>query len=217
MRRRLQHEQGHCRPGHLQHVGALCARALFFGPLLANASSIFWGVTAFYSIYSVKYYQFNGHLPGYDRGAAKGSQNIDPDMAAFSTAPHDEELYARINNMDPDYDHDPRDPHDYRSDVGASAVAGSSYANPGSHVDSSYLGAGGLSHVGSVSAVGGGSSVASHAMENPFDDGHGLHPAASHGSLGTSVSHGGYMPPTVHDAYDEDRPARFPDAEYDRH
>ncbi|KIH94391.1 chaperone-binding protein [Sporothrix brasiliensis 5110] len=172
-----------------------------------NTPSIFFGITTFLSIYSLKYYQMNGHLPGYETTGAKGGQNIDPDMAAFSTAPHDEEPYARINNMDPDYDH-----NDYQSDMGGygggSTVGGggSSYANAGSHMDTTYLGGGGSSY--------GGGNV-SHS-DNPFDDNHGLRPAASSASIGTSA-HSGYAPPTVHDAYDDTRPVHFPDANYDHH
>ena len=174
--------------------------------------TLFFGVTSFFSIYCAKYYQFNGHLPGYE--TTTKAQNIDPDMAAFSTAPHDEEPYARINNMDPDYEHNDHSDHlDYRSDTGyggASALstsylgAGGGSVVGGSNVDSSYMGAGSTSY-------GGGSTV------NPFDDDHhGLRPAASDISLGTSA-HSGYAPPTVHDAYDDDRPVRFPDANYERH
>lgn len=180
---------------------------------------LFFGVTSFFSIYSAKYYQFHGHLPGYEKNIT--AQNIDPDMAAFSTAPHDEEPYARINNMDPDYDHNDHNDHsDYRSDTGyggASAVgssymgAGGSSVVGGSNVDSSYLGAGNTSYGGGSTAYGGASTV------NPFEeDHHGLRPAASDLSLGTSA-HSGYAPPTVHDAYDDDRPVRFPDANYERH
>ncbi|CAK7220075.1 hypothetical protein SBRCBS47491_004066 [Sporothrix bragantina] len=185
-------------------------------------NTIFFGVTTFFSLYSLKYYQFNGHLPGYENSGSKGGgQNIDPDMAAFSTNMHDDEPYARVNNMDPDYDHDH---NDYQSEMGgyggASTVAGgaggSAYNNAGSHMGgSSYVG-------GGSSAYGGGSSVSGHenpftAHEDPFGDNHGLRPAASSASLGTSVAHSGYAPPTVHDAYDEDRPTHFPAADYERH
>ncbi|OAA68725.1 chaperone-binding protein [Niveomyces insectorum RCEF 264] len=183
-------------------------------------NTLLFCATTFYSVYSLKYYQFNGSLPGYDRlgSTQKLSQNnIDPDMAAFSTAPHDDEPYAHINDMD---DYEQHDGHDYRSDVSGSGVggyggSGSGYAHAGSHVNSSYFdtGAGG-SVAGSSTAYGG---------ANPFDDGHasssigGLRPAASHSSLGTSTAPSGYAPPTVHDAFDEDQPVRFPEADYDRH
>ncbi|CAK7222960.1 hypothetical protein SEUCBS140593_005078 [Sporothrix eucalyptigena] len=188
-------------------------------------NTIFFGVTTFFSLVTLKYYQFNNHLPGYENlGSKGGGQNIDPDMAAFSTAPHDEEPYARINNMDPDYDHEHNDYHSEMGGYGGGGSTvggngGSGYANAGSHMDSSYLGGGGGGSVAGGSAYGG--SSVSHQenpfrQDNPFDDNHGLRPAASSASLGTSVAHSGYAPPTVHDAYDEERPTHFPAADYDR-
>lgn len=44
------------------------------------------------------YSNFHGNLPGYDnRKIRSGENNIDPDKAAFSMAPHDEEAYERVN------------------------------------------------------------------------------------------------------------------------
>lgn len=60
--------------------------------------------TTVLSIYSVKYHEWNGRLPGYEHPSA-GGQNIDPDKAAFSTNMHDEEAYAHIPMNDQD-DHD---------------------------------------------------------------------------------------------------------------
>ncbi|CAK7564760.1 MAG: hypothetical protein SEPTF4163_002660 [Sporothrix epigloea] len=181
-------------------------------------NTIFFGVTTFLSLYSLKYYQFNGQLPGYENSGPKsGGQNIDPDMAAFSTNMHDDEPYARINHMDPDYD---QEHSDYRSDMagyggGASTIVGgsgvgSAFNSAGSHMDSSYM------------RSGAGSSVSGRenpfaAHEDPFGDNHGLRPAPSSASLGTSVAHSGYAPPTVHDAYDDDEATHFPHAAYDRH
>lgn len=138
-------------------------------------------------------------------------------MAAFSTNMHDDEPYARINHMDPDYD---QEHSDYRSDMagyggGASTIVGgsgvgSAFNSAGSHMDSSYM------------RSGAGSSVSGRenpfaAHEDPFGDNHGLRPAPSSASLGTSVAHSGYAPPTVHDAYDDDEATHFPHAAYDRH
>lgn len=188
-------------------------------------NTVLFGVTTFLSLYSLKYYQFNGQLPGYDRlNAPPNAQNIDPDMAAFSTAPMGEEPYARLHDMDAEYGggreqsppsriNGPDDfrtdrTDDFRTDVGAY----------GSNLDTGYMGAGAESSVS-------GSGYEPPAMQhlgNPFDeDSHvsSLRPAASATSLGTSVGHSTYMAPTVHDDYDDDngRPVRFPEADYDRH
>lgn len=49
----------------------------------------------------MQYYNFHGSLPGYDNRKI-GGENIDPDKAAFSMAPHDEEAYERVNMDDHD-------------------------------------------------------------------------------------------------------------------
>jgi len=64
-----------------------------------------WGGTTFLSVWTLKYWQLNGSLPGYERTQIT-SQNIDPDKAAFSTAPHDEEAYVAVQMNDHDHDHD---------------------------------------------------------------------------------------------------------------
>lgn len=46
------------------------------------------------------YYNFHGNLPGYDNRKIRGGENIDPDKAAFSMAPHDEEAYERVHMDD---------------------------------------------------------------------------------------------------------------------
>lgn len=47
------------------------------------------------------YAGFHGNLPGYDNRKIRGGENnIDPDKAAFSMAPHDEEAYERVNMDD---------------------------------------------------------------------------------------------------------------------
>lgn len=94
-------------------------------------------------------------------GGPPTTQNIDPDMAAFSTAPMGEEPYARLNDMDNDRDrdhdndhdhnhhhHHDNDPEEYRSDLGggyggASSQLDTSYGGAGSQLDTSYGGAGG--------------------------------------------------------------------------
>lgn len=51
--------------------------------------------------YTLQYYKFHGTLPGYDSRQINDG-NIDPDKAAFSMAPHDEEAYERVNMDDHD-------------------------------------------------------------------------------------------------------------------
>lgn len=145
-------------------------------------------MTAFLSIYSLKFYQFNGRLPGYDRIQAK-NQNIDPDKAAFSMAPHDEEAYAHVNQNDHD-----ADPHDAHHDA--------AYDHDQDH------GYGGHSpgHSPGHDPFRTGSAAGRH--ENPFDDSAEYRPQTGPGPI--------YVPPTAQDDYDDDRPVRFPAANYDR-
>lgn len=56
--------------------------------------------TTFVSLYTLNYYNFHGNLPGYDNRKVRGGENIDPDKAAFSMAPHDDEAYERVNMDD---------------------------------------------------------------------------------------------------------------------
>jgi hypothetical protein len=61
-------------------------------------NSLLFGATTFVSAYTLTYWKFHGSLPGYDnRKIRGGDSNIDPDKAAFSMAPHDEEAYERVN------------------------------------------------------------------------------------------------------------------------
>ncbi|EFX02547.1 chaperone-binding protein [Grosmannia clavigera kw1407] len=199
--------------------------------LCSPPASLLFGITTFVSLYTLKYYQLNGQLPGYDRlGGPKNVQNIDPDMAAFSAAPMGEEPYARLNDMDNDHDHD-NDNEEYRSDLGGG------YGGASSQLDTSYGGASsqlGTSYGNPDNTYGsyldpiqrpyaGGSSISGVSTGDPFDDGRtmatsALRPAASAASLSSVGAPSSYMSPTVHDAYDDDhgRPVRFPEADYDR-
>jgi hypothetical protein len=60
--------------------------------------------TSFLSGYTLQYYNFHGNLPGYDARKLRSGDNIDPDKAAFSMAPHDDEAYERVNMDDRDHD-----------------------------------------------------------------------------------------------------------------
>lgn len=63
--------------------------------------SLLFLATSFLSAYTLTYWKFHGTLPGYDSPKVRGGDsNIDPDKAAFSMAPHDEEAYERVNADD---------------------------------------------------------------------------------------------------------------------
>ncbi|ORY71144.1 uncharacterized protein BCR38DRAFT_404264 [Pseudomassariella vexata] len=162
---------------------------------------VFWAGTSFLSLYTVKYYQFNGSLPGYDKlGAGKPHENIDPDKAAFSMAPHDEESYARIN-VD---DHDPDD-HDtpYNADA-----YGSQSSRPMFDSETEY-------RPHSVSPA--------PPSETPFDGSYRAHGTPSPLNDPYSSGYGSapdaapqlYAPPATGPEY-SDSPAHFPVANYDR-
>ncbi|OAQ77223.1 chaperone-binding protein [Purpureocillium lilacinum] len=70
--------------------------------------TLFFAGSTVVSAYTLQYYKFHGTLPGYDTRKIRGgdNNNIDPDKAAFSMAPHDEEAYERVNMDDHDHDHD---------------------------------------------------------------------------------------------------------------
>lgn len=85
-------------------------------------NSLLFGGTTFLSGYTLQYYKFHGTLPGYDSRQIHDSNNIDPDKAAFSMAPHDEEAYERVN-MD---DHD------------AGPSGSTSYGGAGGYSDNTY-------------------------------------------------------------------------------
>ncbi|CCE28533.1 hypothetical protein E4U22_006099 [Claviceps purpurea] len=85
---------------------------------------LLFAASTFVSAYTLTYWKFHGNLPGYDnRKLRTGDSNIDPDKAAFSMAPHDEEAYERINADDHDTSNPYVDPARY------------GHANPYSHDD----------------------------------------------------------------------------------
>lgn len=160
--------------------------------------SLFFCVTTFLSIWTLKYYQWNNRLPGYDR-AQLGSQNIDPDKAAFSLAPHDEEAYAPVNMAD----HDNDDHHDgsHYGGGGSTSGARSDYSDP--------YGAGGGSQVGAASTV-------SSYHDNPFRSQEGGNPFdndTEYHSGRVSAAGGRYTQSTTTDPFED---ASFPHANYDR-
>lgn len=72
----------------------------------------------------MQYFQFHGNMPGYDNRKLRGGENIDPDKAAFSMAPHDDEAYERVNMDD--------------TEIGGTGYGGSSLG--GSNLGGSHLG-----------------------------------------------------------------------------
>ncbi|KAK8100961.1 uncharacterized protein PG998_007634 [Apiospora kogelbergensis] len=159
---------------------------------------LFWIGTTIVSLYTVQYYNFNGNLPGYDK-VGKRAQNIDPDKAAFSMAPHDEEAYAPVNMDDHDGDHlGPSHHTPYNADSYGSRPMFDSETEYRPHT----------------------SSTAAPQLDNPFADAGRLTPhndpyASSYGGSDA----GGprlYAPPSVSDFDDVTRPAQFPAGNYDR-
>lgn len=154
----------------------------------------------------MQYYQFHGELPGYDKvGTGRAHQNIDPDKAAFSMAPHDEEAYAPINANEHDHDHDDGVHHNqpYNADSFGSRPMFDSEAEYRPHstspapphdnpFDNTYRA---QSH--------------SPAHDDPYSSGYGAQPPV--GSGGPRI----YAPPTAEE-YEDGRPAQFPVGNYDR-
>jgi len=148
---------------------------------------LFFGLSTFVSIFTVKYYQWNnGRLPGYDK-VPLGGQNLDPDKDAFSTAPHDEEAhYSTLNANDHEDDHH-TEPSVYDGNY---ASMNSRYGN---QTDDGYGGAG--------------RSDLSYGTD--MDTEYRPHTAAT-----SSLSGRPYNTPSAVDAYDDDRPAQFPAGNY---
>ncbi|KAK4127398.1 hypothetical protein N657DRAFT_641383 [Parathielavia appendiculata] len=171
---------------------------------------LFFCATTFLSIWTLKYYQWNHRLPGYDRAQLK-DQNIDPDKAAFSMAPHDEEAYAPVNLSEHDHDDPHSGPHyagahsDYSDPYGP--TVGSQVGGARSDYSDPYGPAGG-SQVGAASTVSSYHDNPFRQQEaNPFDN------DADYHSGRVSAAGSGYAKPTATDEFDD---ARFPHANYDR-
>ncbi|KAH7033188.1 uncharacterized protein B0I36DRAFT_105921 [Microdochium trichocladiopsis] len=165
---------------------------------------LLWILSTLVSFFTLKYWHANGDLPGYER-LDRSNTNIDPDKAAFSMAPHDEEAYAPISGNDHDDDHHSNVP--YNADAYGSV-------NSNTLFDSS-------------TSYGGGGAASTHT--DPFADtsygGGGAHSTYSDNSYGGTNPYSGghqasgsqiYAPPTAEEDYDDGRPAKFPAANYDR-
>ncbi|KAG6033164.1 hypothetical protein E4U41_006979 [Claviceps citrina] len=157
---------------------------------------LLFGATTFVSAYTLTYWRFHGSLPGYDtRKLCSGDNNIDPDKAAFSMAPHDEEAYERIN-VD---DHDTNNPYVDSARYG--------HSNPYSHDDDDAAGAG----VGEADA----DRYGAHRRSDLFNQdteyggsGAGLSSSAFQHTYNGSQIGGSRV------SY-SDEPAKFPSANYD--
>ncbi|RWA13567.1 hypothetical protein EKO27_g1564 [Xylaria grammica] len=163
---------------------------------IAFFETLAWALSTLISAYTLRYYQQNGDLPGYEK--IGNNQNIDPDKAAFSMAPHDEEAYAPINMDDHHHDDVHDDHHDRPYDPDSFG------SRPIYEAETSYQ----PHHT---------SSPAPH--ENPFDNSYRPHSASPNPDPFANpyaVSGGPkiYAPPT--DDYDDGRPVQFPSGNYDR-
>ncbi|KAI1759961.1 hypothetical protein GGR53DRAFT_523463 [Hypoxylon sp. FL1150] len=148
------------------------------------------------SVYTLRYYRQTESLPGYENLGT--SQNIDPDKAAFSMAPHDEEAYAPVQMDDHHDDHEhhggPYDPDSFapRFDNDTAYRPHSTSPAPFENPFDAYR-----THSQS--------SVHSAAHSDPYGDPYGSTSSRPHI----------YAPPAAED-YDDDRPVQFPSANYDR-
>ncbi|PTB42295.1 uncharacterized protein TrAFT101_008617 [Trichoderma asperellum] len=158
--------------------------------------TLLWIGTTFLSAYTLQYYNFHGTLPGYDSRKISGSENIDPDKAAFSMAPHDEEAYERVN-MD---DHDGPGAYDDHNTSMNSRYGDNTPYNPDDFDDPNRYGA-----------------LPPRTNSTPLFDSE----TEYHGSaLGTDISHHKTPSPGPYsgnhaDTY-ADGPVQFPTGHYDR-
>ncbi|KAI0119610.1 hypothetical protein F4814DRAFT_439136 [Daldinia grandis] len=158
---------------------------------IAFFETLAWAATTAVSVYTLRYYQRTESLPGYENIGT--SQNIDPDKAAFSMAPHDEEAYAPVQ-MD-DHHEDDRNDGPYDPDS-----FGGRFDN-----DTAYR-----PH-----------STSPAPLENPFDTYRTHSTSPAHSDLygdpyGSQTSRPHIYAPPAAEEYDDDRPVQFPNANYDR-
>ncbi|GJC82064.1 hypothetical protein ColLi_04902 [Colletotrichum liriopes] len=167
-----------------------------------NLSKAIVGLGVFVTLYTLKYYQFHGTLPGYDKQKL-GGDNIDPDKAAFSMAPHDEEAYAPVQMDDHNDDN--------------TTLYGGTNAPVGGYNNGSYNSRfGGSSAYGpeddDPNRYGSLPSRQNAAMFDSETEYHSQHPTATPAAVQPYTAPEPYTAP----AYDDDRPAQFPTANYDR-
>jgi hypothetical protein len=170
---------------------------------LGVIETLLFAATSFLSGYTLQYYNFHGNLPGYDARKLRsgGGDNIDPDKAAFSMAPHDDEAYERVNMDDHENNH-----HTTNSAYGGAGTSdydnGYGPANPYSAADDDrddpnrygtypprintmFDSETEYSSGAAGGAAGGGSSLYQppHASQHPYDDGSAQFPAGNYDRL----------------------------------
>ncbi|GKT58789.1 chaperone-binding protein [Colletotrichum tofieldiae] len=156
--------------------------------------TLLFAASTFFSLYTLKYYQFHGTLPGYDKQKL-GGDNIDPDKAAFSMAPHDEEAYAPVQ-MD-DHNDDNTTLYGGTNAPLQQPLRGASAYGTEDDDPNRY---------GSLP------SRQNAAMFDSETEYHSQHPTATPAAVQPYTAPEPYTAP----AYDDDRPAQFPTANYDR-
>ncbi|KAK0728389.1 hypothetical protein B0T26DRAFT_640112 [Lasiosphaeria miniovina] len=183
---------------------------------------LFFAVTTFLSIWTLKYYQMHNQLPGYERRSLHGHSEIDPDKAAFSMAPHDDEAYAPINVADHDDPHPLRHhPSGSMSGGARSDYAADPYGAPSPYAAPAIPPAAVDPYATAPGVVAGGLGRHPSPLQNPFMQDNPFDSDLDyHGSTvsGHSAAVGGrYAAPTAHDTYEDDHgPAQFPNADYER-
>lgn len=165
---------------------------------------LLWILSSGVSIYTLRHYRFHGELPGYDKQRIRNN-DIDPDKAAFSMAPQDEDAYAPVQ-MD---------------DHGETSYGSGGNGSGGVFNDNPYR-TGGSNTYGQEDDDPNryGSLPSRHnAM---FDSETEYNSQQPYGSQQPSVGAGPvrqpspYAPPVVQDDPFDDHPAQFPSANYDR-
>jgi hypothetical protein len=154
---------------------------------------LLWVASSAVSAYTVQYYNHNGTLPGYDsREIRGGGGDIDPDKAAFSMAPHDDEAYERVNMDDQE-----------AGGAGASAYGGA--GNPYSGERYGHVNPYATEEDDDPSRYG----ALPPRNDALFDS------ETDYNGSGAGAGAGGYGHGRTSPRY-EDGPAQFPDADYDR-
>ncbi|KAK5993630.1 hypothetical protein PT974_07065 [Cladobotryum mycophilum] len=155
--------------------------------------SLLWLASTLVSAYTMQYYNFHNTLPGYDNRKI-GGENIDPDKAAFSMAPVDEEAYERVN-MD-----------DHENDA-----PGSRYDDPASRYgDANPYSADDFDDPNRYGARPPRQTTSLFDSETEYNPG-----AGAGSSLGLGLSGHNKSPSPKPTSY-EDEPIQFPSGNYDR-
>lgn len=150
-----------------------------------------FAVTTFLSFQTLQYYRSHGSLPGYDRRKIRGGENIDPDKAAFSMAPQDdEEAYQPVNINHPEASAAGDD------DLGAHYGYSSPYGRPGHSDEPTRYGA-------NTTRPG-----------NALFDSETEYSSGGLGEVPPPRPYGGTASTAL--AYSDNEPATFPAANYDR-